>query len=114
MRPHRHVSGTPKPLCTLDPQRIEPTAAQIVERVRANTRGGRGQSFVYIDPEMQVYVIHEQHAAAKAWASDLAGHWRHLVGVYDSGRSREAGLSASVDGVIEDVGCHLADLGACK
>jgi len=110
VRPHRHRSGTPKAVCTLDPACIGLAAAEIVDRVRANQRGGRGSSYLYIDHDMSVYVIHEQHAAAREWATDLKGRWHTFVGVYQASRDRGEGLSVSLQGVFEDIREHLIDL----
>lgn len=109
MIPHRHRTGIPRPACVLDPAHMALAVAEIVRRVRAHQRAGKGSTFVYIDPELRVYTIHEQHLAAREWAADLKGRWRWLVGVYSAG-SRVAGLCATAEGVTEDVTEHLADL----
>jgi hypothetical protein len=107
--PHRHDAHEPMALCRVDPLFIPLAAALIVERVRANQRASRGLTYLFIDPDLNAYVMDEQKPAALQWSADIRGRWRWLVGVYSSSRCKSDGLGVSRSGLVADIGEHLAD-----
>lgn len=104
VRPH-HKQETPLRFCVVDPASPTIAAKLIVGRIKATRRAEGAGSYLYIDTEMNAYVISEQKPAALEWVKT---HFAWLVGRYLPLRGE--GMKLSPELLSEDIGEHLADL----
>ena len=102
--PH-HKQEAPKVFCIVDPSNPEAAAKLIVGRIKATRRAEGAGSYLYIDTDMQAYVISEQKPAALEW---VRSHFPWLVGRYLPLRGEGMKLSPAL--LAEDVASHLLDL----
>ncbi len=100
-----HKQEAPKPLCVVDPHSPGTAAKLIVGKIKATRRAEGAGSYLYIDTDMNVYVISEQKPASLEWVKT---HFTWLVGRYLPLRGEGLGLSSEL--LSEDIGEHLTDL----
>lgn len=104
-RPFRQQRD-PTHLLVVHPDAIPAAARAIATAVKGYRRRCGCGSYLFIDPDMRAYVIHEQHSIAQDWTRT---RFRSLVGFYLP-LAHQRGLDASLSGLTEDVTEHLADL----
>ena len=107
-----HKDLEPTPLVRVNPE--EPIDAVLVIRdeIRRLQRTGVG-SYLFIDPELQAYVVSEVRSVAAAW---LKQHFDWLVAFY-APRTKQGSktvngvpfMAATVEGLVEDIEQHLKD-----
>jgi hypothetical protein len=110
--PFRQPNRLPAHCMVVHPDRIPEAAAWLLARVLQIRDHQCCAAFIYIGPNMHVYVIPEDRPIAQRWVTE---HFGWLVGVYD--RIHPAGrpiMRPSVAGLIEDITDHLADLARVK
>ena len=92
---------TPVPVGTLDPNAPAPMARALVQKIKAAHRDRGMGSYVFIDPERQVYVLTEDKPAAQQWFRERFG-W--LVGFYAMvHRPGVPMLKPTPEGLVEDM-----------
>lgn len=96
-----HQCWTPVPVGTLDPNAPAPMARALVQKIRVAHRDRGMGSYVFIDPERQVYVLTEDKPAAQQWVRERFG-W--LVGFYAMvHRTGIPMLKPTAEGLVEDM-----------
>ena len=106
-RPYRQHRN-PSHLLLVNPDEIPAAARAIATAIKGYRRRCGCGSYLFIDPDMRAYVIHEQQAIAQEW---IRSKFRSLVGFYLP-LAHQRGLDASLAGLTEDVAEHLSDLQA--
>lgn len=96
--------------CQVDPHDLHRAAERLLGLVLHNHRNQGCSTFVFVDTALNAYAIAEERPVALVWA-DV--HFGWLVGRYDPpGRGRvDEFLSPTIAGLVEDLACHLQDLG---
>lgn len=118
--PPKHELHQPAPLCRLDEDGdVRAVALFVLDTVRKIFREQHhSATYVFLDPQGQVFAISERRSVAQAWVRDHVG-W--LVGRYaPAGRAarseaRRLGIpwiEPTVDGLVEDLVDHVRQLGA--
>lgn len=105
-----HQVFAPRILAVVDPAAPAAAARRILHTVKEIHRSGGCGSYVYVDRDLQVFVISEERSVAQEW---IKAHFDWLVGFYVTGRTRGPAiphLHATVDGITEDIVGHMADL----
>lgn len=108
-----HQDNAPLPLVVLNPLDPLDVVLAIRAEVKRIRRCGAG-SYVFISPAMDVFVVSELRSVAGTWVKT---HFGWLVAFYapktKAGDKYFNGLpfmAATVNGIAEDVECHLCDL----
>lgn len=102
--PHRKLSR-PVPACVIDPNDIPGGVVKLLKAIAEVSRSRACGAMLFIADDMSAYVINEERAIAQIW---VVKHWREFVGLYTHTPRR--GLKPDPQGMVEDIGCHLADL----
>lgn len=105
---------TPTVLVTVDPNAPAIAARRIMARLMDINRGSGAGVYAFIDPDLQVFVVSEERSVAQEW---VKRHFDWLVAFYTLKPARGPQipyLSASVEGIVEDIVDHLADLKRVK
>lgn len=107
---HKPLCSVPV-LCRLDPANTGPAVVQIIARIQELERARGCGAYLFITPELDVYVISEARDALIAkWTRE---HFRWWVAFYKTIREpgkRAPVLAPTFEGVTEDVSEHLDDL----
>lgn len=114
----------PEPFCRVKPDRPQDAAVSIVARIKAIRRAQGGGSYLFIDTDMNAYVVSESQSIALVW---LRERFAWVVGCYlprkpsqltatlvSGYRDTKEGLTVTVAGIAEDMVEHLADLRRTK
>lgn len=103
-----HQEHTPEHVVVIEPDEVGSAAEVIRCRIRRAQHAGGG-AYLFIDEELRAYVLTDLQSIAATW---LREHFDWLVGYYASkqGKGPNPYLEATQQGLIEDVGQHLADL----
>ena len=108
-----HQEHAPTVLAVLDPKSLIDAVLQVQSEVRRLQRTGAG-SYLFVDPDLRVFVVSELRSVAAVW---VKSHFGWLVAFYapktKAGAKSINGvpfLTATVDGITEDLEQHLLDL----
>lgn len=103
----------PRPLLVIDPAHLDAGVAEILMTIKQHRRRYGCGSYLFIEPSMTVYVITEEQSIVQEW---IRSRFSWLVGRYCPVAHQKGlraplgvndGMTATFDGVREDVADHL-------
>jgi hypothetical protein len=104
----------PTPLVVIDLADPEPAIRRIAEAIEALQRKRGCGAYLFVNPQREAFVLSEEKPAALAWVKDRFG-W--LVGFYRTVRAHDPRiptLTATVQGLTEDVIDQLSQMGVTE